>query len=303
MAGLSLIARTSVAHGRARVDTSYWPFMGIGAAEAAELMQRHGVSPRKALGQNFVIDPNTIDKIVRLAEIEPGDHVVEIGPGIGALTGAIAEAGATVVAVEVDGDLMPVLAETLADHVAAERVRLIHDDATTLAWRSELGDQTPWKLVANLPYNVGTPLVLDVLDHVPEVTEILVMVQREVAERFAARPDTNEYGIPSVKVGYWGSAQVVGRVPATVFVPRPNVESALVRISRALAPSVDADPEVLFDLVRRGFGQRRKMLRRSLGPIVGPEVFESAGVDGAARPAELSVQDWGRLASAVSTAC
>ena len=265
-------------------------------------MQRHGVSPRKALGQNFVIDPNTIDRIVRLADISPGDHVVEIGPGIGSLTGAIAEAGATVVAVEVDGDLIPVLEETLAEHVAADRIRLVHDDVTTLAWREGLHASVPWKLVANLPYYVGTPLLLDVLDHVPEVSELRVMVQREVAERFAASPDTAEYGIPSVKVGYWGSAEVAGRVPATVFVPKPNVESALVRITRAAAPNVDADPDVLFDLVRRGFGQRRKMLRRSLGPIVGPEHFEAAGIDGSTRPAELSVQGWGHLANAVTGA-
>jgi len=274
--------------------------MGIGAAEAAELMERHGVSPRKALGQNFVIDPNTIDRIVRLAEIGPDDRVVEIGPGIGSLTGALGEAAGQVLAVEVDGDLVPVLHETLADQVASGKIQIVHDDATTLAWRELLGATPGWKLVANLPYNVGTPLVLDVLDHVPEVTEILVMVQREVAERFAAAPDTAEYGIPSVKVSYWGSAEVVGRVPATVFVPRPNVESALVRITRAAAPAVDADREILFELVRRGFGQRRKMLRRSLSPVVGPDEFDAAGIDGSTRPGELGVQGWGRLAAAVT---
>lgn len=276
--------------------------MGIGAAEAAELMERHGVSPRKALGQNFVIDPNTIDRIVRLADIGPADRVVEIGPGIGSLTGAIAEAAAHVVAVEIDGDLLPVLRETMADQVAAGRVQLVHEDATELRWRELLGGDRGWKLVANLPYNVGTPLVLDVLDHVPEVTDILVMVQREVAERFAAAPDTPEYGIPSVKVGYWGTAEVVGRVPATVFVPRPNVESALVRITRSATPAVEADPDVLFELVRTGFGQRRKMLRRSLAPLVGSEQFESAGIEGSARPAELSIEAWGRLARSVTPA-
>jgi 16S rRNA (adenine1518-N6/adenine1519-N6)-dimethyltransferase len=149
--------------------------------------------------------------------------------------------------------------------------------------------------VANLPYNVATPLVLEVLDHVPAVDRMLVMVQREVGERLAAPPGGRDYGIPSVKVAYHGTARVVGRVPAAVFVPRPRVESVLVRIERRPAPATDADPEELFGLVREAFGQRRKMLRRSLGHRVPNEAFAAAGVDPEDRPERLSVEDFGRL--------
>lgn len=275
--------------------------MTLGGREAAELMERHGISPRKALGQNFVVDPNTIERIVRLAEIGPDDRVVEVGPGIGSLTTALADTGAEVVAVEIDGDLIPALKETLGARHDNDRVRVVHADATTLDWSSELPG-SGWKLVANLPYNVGTPLVLDLLDTVPEIAEFTVMVQREVAERFAAAPDTPAYGIPSVKVAYWGSAKVVGRIPPTVFIPKPNVESALVRIIRNDSPAVDLSVDDVFLLVRQAFGQRRKMLRKSLAGMVSPEQFEAAAVSASARPAELTIHDWGRLTQAVKPA-
>lgn len=271
--------------------------MALGGREATELMEKHGISPRKALGQNFVVDPNTIDRIVRLAGIGPEDRVVEIGPGIGSLTAALADTGAEVLAIEIDQELIPALRENLGDRVDDKRVRILNADATTVDWDVELPGGG-WKLVANLPYNVGTPLVLDMLDLVPQVAEFTVMVQREVAERFAASPDTPEYGIPSVKVAYWTTAKVVGRVPATVFIPKPNVESALVHMVRLDRPAVDIEGltvDDVFVLVRQAFGQRRKMLRKSLSNLVSAEQFEAAGVSASARPAELSVQDWGRL--------
>jgi 16S rRNA (adenine1518-N6/adenine1519-N6)-dimethyltransferase len=158
-------------------------------------------------------------------------------------------------------------------------------------------------LVANLPYNVATPLVADLLDGVPAIRRMLVMVQREVGERLAAGPGDEAYGAVSVKVAYWATAKVVGRVPPTVFHPVPKVESALVRIDRRPAPAVgpDVDPEWLFALVRAGFGQRRKMLRRSLASLVGPEAFEAAGIRPEARAEELGVGDWGRLAACTSS--
>ncbi|MGH9118384.1 MAG: 16S rRNA (adenine(1518)-N(6)/adenine(1519)-N(6))-dimethyltransferase RsmA [Acidimicrobiales bacterium] len=259
-----------------------------------ELLRRHDIEPSRALGQNFVVDPNTIRRIVRLAEVEPGDRVVEIGPGLGALTLALAEAGAEVTAIELDRHLLPVLDEVLAGTGA----RVVHGDAMTIDWDGVLGDDRRWKLVANLPYNVAVPLVLDVLDRVPAIGAMLVMVQREVGERLAASPGGSAYGIPSVKLAYLATAELVGRVPPSVFLPRPRVESVLVRIVRRPAPAVDADPDRLFMLVRAAFGQRRKMLRRSLTGLVTPEAFAQAGISPASRPEELGIAEWGRLADA-----
>lgn len=268
--------------------------MTMGRRDAAALLARHGLAPKRSLGQNFVVDPNTVRRIARLAGVGPGDHVVEVGAGLGALTLALAETGAAVTAVEVDGHLVPVLEEVLAGTGA----RVVHADAMAVDWGELLAGAARWALVANLPYNVATPLVLDVLDQVPAVDRLLVMVQSEVADRLAAAPGEPAYGIPSVKVAYWATAQVVGRVPPTVFLPRPRVDSALVRITRRPAPATPADPARLFTLVRAGFGQRRKMLRRSLAGLVDAGGFAAAGVDPGARAEDLSVEEWGRLASA-----
>lgn len=270
--------------------------MTLGRGDIAELLARHGLTPSRALGQNFVADPNTVRRIVELARVEAGDPVVEIGPGLGSLTLALCEAGADVTAVEIDRHLIPVLEEV----TAGSDVRIVHADAGAVDWDDLLAGHASWTVVANLPYNVGTPLVLDLLDDVPAITRMLVMVQREVGERFAAPPGDKAYGIPSVKVAYHGSAEVVGRVPPTVFIPQPNVDSVLVRIERASAPAVDADPEQLFQLVRTAFGQRRKMLRRSLSGVVGPEAFEVADVSPEARPEQLDIQAWGRLVNATT---
>jgi 16S rRNA (adenine1518-N6/adenine1519-N6)-dimethyltransferase len=263
--------------------------------QAAEVLARHGLAPRRSLGQNFVVDPNTVRRIARLAGVGPGDAVVEIGAGLGALTAALAETGAAVTAVEVDRGLVDVLREQFA----GTSVRVVAADARTLDWDALLAGRRPWTLVANLPYNVATPIVADLLDDVPVIERMLVMVQREVAERLAARPGIGAYGAVSVKVAYWATAEIVGRVPPTVFLPQPKVESALVAIVRRPEPAVgpDVDPDRLFTLVRAGFGQRRKMLRRSLAGLVDDGAFAAAGVRPDARAEELSVEDWGRLAA------
>ncbi|MEY2422236.1 MAG: rRNA (adenine1518-N6/adenine1519-N6)-dimethyltransferase [Acidimicrobiaceae bacterium] len=268
--------------------------MTITRRHAQELLDRHGVHPSRALGQNFVVDPNTVRRVVRLAGVEPGDHVVEVGAGLGSLTLALVEAGADVTAVELDRHLLPVLAEVLIGAEPAPTV--VQGDALQLDWSALLAGRNRWQLVANLPYNVATPLVLDLLDRVPSIDRMLVMVQREVGERLAASPGTKAYGIPSVKVAYWAEATVVGRVGPTVFWPKPKVESALVRIERRPEPATAADPDALFALVRAGFGQRRKMLRGSLSGLVDAAAFERAGISSEARAEELSVEDWGRLA-------
>ena len=267
--------------------------MTLTRRQVTELLDRHGLTPSRALGQNFVVDPNTVRRIARLAEVGPGDAVVEIGAGLGSLTLALADTGADVTAVEFDRRLLPLLREV----VEGRAVRVVEGDALVLDWDAVLGATHPWTLVANLPYNIATPLVLDLLDGVPSITRMLLMVQREVGQRLAAAPGTEAYGIPSVKVAYWASARVVGRVGPDVFLPRPRVDSTLVAISRRDQPATDADPERLFALVRAGFGQRRKMLRRSLAGVVSSDAFAAAGIRPEARAEELSVQDWGRLAS------
>jgi 16S rRNA (adenine1518-N6/adenine1519-N6)-dimethyltransferase len=263
--------------------------------EITELLERHGLSPSRALGQNFLADPNTVRRIVRLAQVSPGDPVVEIGPGVGSLTTALADAGAAVTAVELDRHLLPVLEEV----VGPLGVRVVHADALEADWDDLLAGHERWSLVANLPYNVGTTIVLQLLDDVPAIETMLVMVQREVGERLAAPPGSGAYGIPSVKLALWATAAVVGRVPPTVFVPAPKVESVLVRIRRLPEPAVDVDSDELTALVRRAFGQRRKMLRRSLAGEVSPAAFAAAGIAPDDRPEQLGIQQWGALTAAV----
>jgi 16S rRNA (adenine1518-N6/adenine1519-N6)-dimethyltransferase len=264
--------------------------------DASELLTRYGLAPSRSRGQNFVVDPNTVRRIARLSGVGPGDHVVEIGAGLGALTLALVDTGASVTAIEVDHGLVDVLHETVG-----HRARIVAADALTVDWNALLVGSDRWTLVANLPYNVATPLVCDLLDGVSSIDSMLVMVQREVADRFAARPGSDAYGAVSVKIAYWAEASVVGRVPATVFLPRPKVDSALVAIKRRGVPAVDpasASATEIFELVRAGFAHRRKMLRRSLADVVTPAMFERAGIRPEARAEELGIEQWGALAAA-----
>ena len=263
--------------------------------EITELLERHGLRPSRALGQNFVADPNTVRRIVRLAGVGAGDPVVEIGPGVGSLTTALCEVGALVTAVELDRHLLPVLAEVVEPLGA----RVVHGDALEVEWPTLLADHPSWTMVANLPYNVATTIVLQLLDDAVAITSMLVMVQREVGERLAAPPGSGAYGIPSVKLALTATAEVVARVPPTVFIPQPRVESALVRITRRPEPIVVSDHVEIMTLVRTAFGQRRKMLRRSLSALVSAEQFERAGVSPQDRPEQLGVAQWDALTIAV----
>ena len=244
------------------------------------LLDRHGLMPRKALGQHFLADPNLVDKVVSVAEVGPGDAVVEVGAGTGALTGALAATGARLVAFEVDERLGPVLAETLA----GTEVDLRMVDVMAIDLAAELTGG-PWKLVANLPYNVGTPLLMDVLLGVPAVVMMVVMVQREVADRLVAEPGSGAYGLPSVIVGLTATVADRFRVPPQVFIPAPSVDSAVVRLDRATAPPLLNEAVAL---ARTAFGQRRKMLRRSLGATVTPDQLDAAGIDPSDRPEDLA---------------
>ena len=252
---------------------------------------------------------------MRLAGITEGGRVVEIGAGLGSLTLALVEAGASVTAVEIDRHVLPVL----RSQVEPLGVRVVEADALTIDWSGLLGTGTTWSLVANLPYNVAVPLVIKVLEEAPQVSSLLVMVQREVGERLAARAGDEAYGAVSVKVAYWATAAVVGRVSAQVFIPRPRVESVLVRLERnpdrtgasGVGGGVGAGGadggvvngpgspayDRLFSVVRGGFAHRRKMLRRSLDGLVLPEAFEAVGIRPTARAEELALDEWERLAA------
>jgi 16S rRNA (adenine1518-N6/adenine1519-N6)-dimethyltransferase len=267
-------------------------------ASIRSLLDAHGVTPSRALGQHFLADPNTAARIVRLAGVEPGDRVVEVGPGVGSLTVALCDAGTSVVAIELDRHVVPALEEV----VAGLPVRVVQGDALQLDWRATLGDVEGWAMVANLPYNVATPLVVRALESAPMIDRFLVMMQREVGERLAAAPGSRVYGAVSVRVAYYAEADVVGVVPPTVFVPRPKVDSALVRLVRRSRPPVTVpDVDRMFELVRAGFATRRKTLRRALATVFGDRAtatLEAAGIDPAARAETLSLEQWAALARA-----
>jgi len=259
------------------------------------LLETHGLKPSRALGQNFVVDPNTVRRIARLADVGSGDVVLEIGPGLGSLTLALVETGAEVQAIEIDRYLL----EPLRSVVSPHGVIVHHADALTANYEEILGGRE-CTVVANLPYNVATPLVLHLLETQPLIKRMLVMVQKEVGERFAAHAGDEAYGAASLRVQYFATAKVVGKVGPSVFVPRPNVDSALVSITRldsvAVAPERVSEAE-LFDVIRTAFAQRRKMLRRSLAGWATEGVFERAGIAETRRPEELTLEEFAQLAS------
>ncbi|MXW57630.1 MAG: 16S rRNA (adenine(1518)-N(6)/adenine(1519)-N(6))-dimethyltransferase RsmA [Acidimicrobiia bacterium] len=268
--------------------------MTLTRTQVLDLLDRHGLAPSRAMGQNFVVDPNTIDAMVRAAELAPEDSVVEIGPGLGSLTRALAAEVVHVLAVEADRHLLAPLAE-VAD---APNIEIVHADATTPEWRTKLGPrERRWSLVANLPYNVAVPLLLDLLDNEPRIETFTFMVQKEVADRLVASVGTKAYGIPTLKVAYWCEARIVRSIPPTVFYPRPRVSSAVVRLVRLPAPAVEADPDHLFSLIRTAFGQRRKMLRRSLSAHLTPEHFAQAAISPTPPPAQHTHADRAELAA------
>ena len=266
----------------------------LGARRLRELLDAHGVRPSKSLGQNFVIDPNTIRKVVAVSGVGPDDHVLEIGAGAGSLTLGLAGAARRVTALEFDRSLHPVLAETLR---GVENVEVVHGDATKLDWAAVDANA----LVANLPYNIATPLVLEALQRAPALRAITVMTQREAGERLAAAPGSKTYGHVSVVVAYYATAEVAAPVSRRVFFPEPNVDAVLVRLVRRDSVA-RADPANLFSLTRAAFAQRRKTLRNSLGPVAGAterveDALRAVGVVPTARPEELGIDQWLALES------
>ncbi|ADJ49946.1 dimethyladenosine transferase [Amycolatopsis mediterranei S699] len=273
----------------------------LGPAEIRGLAAELDVRPTKKLGQNFVHDPNTVRRIVELANVAPGDVVLEVGPGLGSLTLGLLATGAHVVAVEIDPKLAERLPKTVAERgpEVAGNLDVVGADAMRVT-RGELGE--PTALVANLPYNVAVPVVLHLLAEVPSLRKGLVMVQTEVADRMAAGPGSRIYGVPSVKLAWYGSARKVAAVPRSVFWPVPNVDSALVAFERG-DTTASEDRELLFGLVDAAFSQRRKTLRAALAGWAGSaeragELLTAAGIDPRTRGEQLDVHDFARIAAA-----
>ncbi|WP_439383717.1 16S rRNA (adenine(1518)-N(6)/adenine(1519)-N(6))-dimethyltransferase RsmA [Amycolatopsis lexingtonensis] len=273
----------------------------LGPAEIRGLAAELDVRPTKKLGQNFVHDPNTVRRIVELAHVGPDDVVLEVGPGLGSLTLGLLATGARVVAVEIDPKLAARLPETVAERGAgaAERLTVVGADALRVANDDLPG--APTALVANLPYNVAVPVVLHLLAEVPSLRSGLVMVQTEVADRMAAGPGSRIYGVPSVKLAWYGPARKVAAVPRSVFWPVPNVDSALVAFERGDQPASE-DRDSLFTLVDAAFSQRRKTLRAALAGWAGSaeragELLTAAGIDPKTRGEQLDVHDFARIAA------
>ena len=273
----------------------------LGAGDLRSIADRWGIRPTKQWGQNFVVDANTVRRIVRLAGVSNDDVVLEVGPGLGSLTLGLLATGAHVVAVEID----PVLAEALPDTVArlqpdrAHHLEVIAADALRLR---EL-PRPPDALVANLPYNVAVPVVLHLLDTCTSLRSGLVMVQSEVADRLVAPPGSRTYGVPSVKLAWFARAERAGAVPASVFWPVPRVESGLVSFTRHDPPPSTASREEVFAVIDAAFAQRRKTLRAALAGWAGSaaaaeRILVAAGVDPGARGENLDVAAFARIASA-----
>ncbi|MEU5158645.1 16S rRNA (adenine(1518)-N(6)/adenine(1519)-N(6))-dimethyltransferase RsmA [Streptomyces sp. NPDC020875] len=274
----------------------------LGPADIRELAAALGVRPTKQRGQNFVIDANTVRRIVRTAGVRPDDTVVEVGPGLGSLTLALLEAAERVVAVEIDDVLAAALPATVLARTpaSAPRFSLVHSDAMLV---EELPGPPPTALVANLPYNVAVPVLLHMLDRFPTIERTLVMVQAEVADRLAAGPGNKVYGVPSVKANWYAEVKRAGSIGRNVFWPAPNVDSGLVSLVRRDPPRTTATKREVFAVVDAAFAQRRKTLRAALAgwagsPALAERALVAAGVSPQARGEALTVEEFARIAEA-----
>jgi 16S rRNA (adenine1518-N6/adenine1519-N6)-dimethyltransferase len=276
----------------------------LGPADVRSLAEAHGIRPTKQRGQNFVIDANTVRRIVRASGVGPDDVVVEVGPGLGSLTLALLEVVHRVVAVEVDPALAAALPGTVATYAPGhlDRLEVLEADALRL---TEIPGPPPTALVANLPYNVAVPVLLHLMALLPSLRHGLVMVQSEVADRLAAGPGSRTYGGPSVKAAWFARLRRAGAVGRTVFWPAPNVDSGLVAWEHHDPPAVNVGREQVFAVVDAAFAQRRKMLRAALKGYAGSaevagEALRRAGVDPTARGESLGVEEFARVAEALA---
>lgn len=273
----------------------------LGPAEIRELAERLGVRPTKTLGQNFVIDGNTVRRIVRSADLDPEEVVLEVGPGLGSLTLALLPAVRKLVAVEIDPPLAAELPRTVAAHAPdlASRLEVVRADAM----RITAVPGSPTALVANLPYNVAVPVVLHLLALLPSLRHGLVMVQAEVADRLTAAPGSKIYGVPSVKMAWYAEARRAGSVGRSVFWPPPNVDSGLVAFTRREPPETTATRDEVFAVIDAAFAQRRKTLRAALAtwagsPAAAEKALRAANVDPSARGESLPVESFAQIAAA-----
>jgi 16S rRNA (adenine1518-N6/adenine1519-N6)-dimethyltransferase len=288
---------------REEIDSSAGPRF-LGPAEVRLLADRLGLRPTKQRGQNFVIDPNTVRRIVRESEVGAEDVVLEVGPGLGSLTLALLAVASRVVAVEVDPLLAGALPATIATYAPhqADRFRVVEADALRL---TEVPGPAPTALVANLPYNVSVPVLLHLMTCLPSLRHGLVMVQAEVADRLAAPPGSRTYGVPSVKAAWFAEVRRTGSVSRTVFWPAPNVESGLVSWTRRDPPSRSVTREEVFRVIDAAFAQRRKTLRSTLKDLAGSAAaaeaaLAHAGVDPMARGESVGVEGFARIAEGLA---
>ncbi|MEV0776592.1 16S rRNA (adenine(1518)-N(6)/adenine(1519)-N(6))-dimethyltransferase RsmA [Streptomyces sp. NPDC050428] len=288
------------------MSTTEPPDALLGPADVRELAAALGVRPTKQRGQNFVIDANTVRRIVRTAGVRPDDVVVEVGPGLGSLTLALLEAADHVTAVEIDDILAAALPRTIEARMPARagRFSLVHADAMRV---QELPGPAPTALVANLPYNVAVPVLLHMLEQFPTIERTLIMVQAEVADRLAAAPGNKVYGVPSVKANWYAEVKRAGAIGRNVFWPAPNVDSGLVSLVRRAKPlTTTASRTEVFAVVDAAFAQRRKTLRAALAGWAGSapaaeEALVAAGISPQARGESLTVEEFARIAESKGT--
>jgi 16S rRNA (adenine1518-N6/adenine1519-N6)-dimethyltransferase len=260
--------------------------------EVKNLLLKYEIHPKKSLGQNFVVEPNTIRQIIKLADLDSADFVIEVGSGLGSLTLALLESCEHVTAVEVDDVLVNILKEVTGEQTE-NKLRIIHEDVMKLNLKQVLEEKSNhWNLVANLPYNIAVPMICDFLEKAPLISKMTVMVQREVAERMVAKAGEKAYGVPSVKIEYFAEAKIIADIPPTVFIPKPRVESSIVQIVRHENPIISEDYEVLFSLIKSAFRHRRKMLRSSLKGILSTDDFAATEIDPTKRAENLTLKEW-----------
>lgn len=268
----------------------------LGAAEIRELAAKLELNPSKGLGQNFVIDGNVCQRIVRQVEINKSDIALEIGPGLGSLTLAILESEAPLIAVEIDERLAKQLPETVAAHNPHAKLTVINEDALNLTQLPA----NPTVLVANLPYNVSVPVLLNLLERFPSLREGVVMVQAEVADRLAAKPGNKDYGVPSLKGAWWADLSLAGNISRSIFWPVPNVDSKLVYFKRHEPIGDEAFRLRVFALIDAAFSQRRKMIRSAMSSVLGlnaESIIKAAGVDPTLRGEALDLSAYTAIAS------
>lgn len=262
------------------------------------ILKRFGIHMNKKLGQNFLIDEQAVNSIVEAANIKPGDAVLEIGPGIGTLTQGLAEAGANVTAVELDRRLLEVLSKTLEGY---ENVRIVYGDILKVNIPEIMGT-TNYKVVANLPYYITTPIIMGLLEAKLPIDVLVTMVQKEVAERMVAKPGTKDYGSLSVAVQYYTKAEIAFVVKPDSFIPAPKVESAVIRCTVLDKPPVEVNEKVFFRVVKGAFAQRRKTLYNTLKTTGVPAetlkiILEKAGIDGSRRGETLTMEEFATLSN------